>query len=235
MAKPTSAEILEVLSRPPLFRGLPDDDLAALRSIGLPRSFAKGEILFREGDPSRGFFLVIRGAVKLYKLSLAGKEQILHVHRSGEPFAEATLGEGARYPASAAATAATFVLLFPRDDFTRLIGRRPGLAANLIARLSQRVREMVALVEDLSLREAPGRLARHLLDLAGEEVLAGMTVELPMKKGELASLIGTRQETLSRILRKLSDSHVLTVKGSKVVLLDPTRLEDLAAGDSSGL
>jgi CRP-like cAMP-binding protein len=235
MAKPTSKEILEVLSRPPLFRGLPEDDLLALRDIGLPRSFAKGEILFQEGQPSRGFFLVIRGAVKLYKLSLGGKEQILHVHRPGEPFAEATLGEGARYPASAAATEAAHGLLFPRDDFTRLIGRRPGLAANLIARLSQRVREMAALVEDLSLREAPGRLARHLLDLAGDEACAGMTVELTMKKGELASLIGTRQETLSRILRKLSDAGVLTVKGSKVVLEDPLRLEDLAAGDSSAL
>lgn len=235
MAKPTTAEIQEVLSRPPLFRGLPEGDLAALREIGLLRSFRKGETLFREGEPSRGFFLVIRGAVKLYKLSFAGKEQILHVHQVGEPFAEATLGEGARYPASAAATETAFVLLFPRAEFTRLIGRRPGLAANLIARLSQRVREMASLVEDLSLREAPGRLARHLLDLAGDEVEAGITVELTMKKGELASLIGTRQETLSRILRKLSDAGVVTVKGSKVVLRDPMRLEDLAAGDSSGL
>jgi CRP/FNR family transcriptional regulator, dissimilatory nitrate respiration regulator len=232
MVTPSPDEILEALSRPPLFRGLPEEDLLALRGIGLPRSFEKGELIFRQGEPSRGFYLVIGGVVKLYKLSLAGKEQILHVNGPGQPFAEAALGVGARYPANAEATEAATVLLFPREEFTRLIGRRPDLAANLIARLSQRVREMAALVEDLSLREAPSRLARHLLDLPGKKTADGISIELPMKKGELASLIGTRGETFSRILRKMSDAGIITVTGTRVLIRDPLKLESLAAGES---
>lgn len=222
--------MLSVLARPPMFRGLPVEDLSALADIGLPRSFAKGESLFVEGRPSSGFFVVLLGSLKLYKLSFAGKEQILHVHGPGETFAEATLPEGARYPASAQALEDCRVLLIPRADFQRLLGRRPALATNLIARLSQRIRQMVALVEDLSLREAPARLARYLLEIAGDDPKAGAVVTIPMLKGELASLLGTRQETLSRVFRKLSDAEVIEVRGADVVILDPGRLLDAADG-----
>jgi CRP/FNR family transcriptional regulator len=226
--------VLDVLANSPLLCGLPAEDLAALVRIVVVRAIGKGHPVFLEGAPSDGFFLVLSGKVKVVKLSPAGKEQTLHVHGRGEPFAEAALEEGACYPATALAVEDARVALVPRREFQRLLARRPAIATNLIARLSLRVRQMVALVEDLALREAPARLARYLLDLAGDEAGPGDAVTLPIRKVELAALLGTRQETLSRVLRRLSDSRVIRVRGAKVALLDPERLADIASGESAG-
>jgi len=234
-SKPDRDRTIEILGDTPLFRGLGEDDLRALVAIGVAKQHARGEMIFHEGDPSRGFYVVLVGRVKLFKLSPAGKEQILHVHGAGEPFAEAALEEGATYPASATATDPAVALRFPRRAFQQLLGERPVLATNLIARLSHRLRRMTALVEDLSLREAPSRLARYLFDLAGESPAVGAVVTLPMKKGELASLLGTRGETLSRIFRRLFENDVIQVQGSEVRIVDPVRLRMVADGELPGI
>jgi CRP/FNR family transcriptional regulator len=226
---------LAAMTAAPLFRGLSEDDLDALLGIARSRKLEKGETVFREGQEAEAFFLVVTGQVKLIKLSPAGKEQILHIHGPGGSFAEATLAEGSRYPASAVATEAGAVLVFPRRGFQQLLAKRPGIATNVIARLSQRLREMTRLVEDLSLREAPGRLARYLLELAGEEPPSGAEVRLPVKKGELAALLGTRGETLSRVFRKLTDVGAIEVKGANVTLVSPEILEDVSEGEFPGL
>ncbi len=228
------SEARAALTRGPLFRGLPPEDHEALLRIAVPRAYRKGQAVFLEGAPSEGFYLVVSGAVKVLKLSPAGKEQTLHVHGPGEPFAEATLQEGARYPASAEAVEAARVLLFPRREFQTLLARRPALATNLIARLSLRIRQLVALVEDLALREAPARLGRYLLSLAGPDPAPGAEVRLPMRKIDLAALLGTRQETLSRAFRRLTDLRAIRVRGARVTLRDPERLADLAAGGLTG-
>ena len=228
-------DAIELIRRSPLFQGLSEEDLAALATIGVPKSLAKGEVLFVEGAPSRGFFLVLEGAVKLAKVSPTGKEQILHVHGRGDVFAEGTLGEGATYPASAMATEGSRLLLFLKADFARLLVSRPAFATNLIARLSQRLRQMAALVEDLSLREAPSRLARYLIERAGDEIERGAVVRLGIRKGELASLLGTRSETLSRLFRRLGEAGIIDVRGAEVTILDPDRLEDLASGEIDGV
>jgi len=235
VGEPDRGALLRLLGGTDLLRGLPEEDLDALLGIALRKRPGKGERIFGEGARSEGFFLVVRGAVKLMKLSPAGKEQILHVHGPGEFFAEAALGEGATYPASAEATEPAFLLAFPRAAFERLLGERPVLAMNLIARLSGRLRQMTALVEDLSLREAPSRLARYLLLLAGDEPRPGDVVRLPMRKGELASLLGTRGETLSRILRRLADAGAIGVRGADVEILEPETLADLADGENPGI
>jgi CRP/FNR family transcriptional regulator len=227
----TDAERIRVLSGVPLFSGLSSDEIAAIATVGRGRSLGKGETLFLAGQPAEGFWVVLSGAVKLLRLSPGGREQILHVHGPAETFAEATLAEGSRYPAGAIATEDSEVLLVPRAGFQSLLARRPVLATNLIARLSMRLREMAVLVEDLSLREAPARLARYLLDLVEEGARPGTIVSLPIRKGELASLLGTRQETLSRAFRHLADLDLVEVRGAAVELLDPDGLADAAAGE----
>ena len=221
---------MRTLAKVPLFVGLTEDDLGALAAIGRRRTLERGEILFLSGTPAEGFFVVLFGRVKLSKLSPAGKEQILHLHGPGETFGEAALGDGARYPAQAVATKPSEVLLIPRAEFQELLGRRPVLATNLIASLSRRIRDMALLVEDLSLRDAPARLARYLLDLTGASAGAGAVLTLPMSKGELASLLGTRQETLSRGFRLLADAGFVEVNGGDVTILDPAGLSDMAEG-----
>lgn len=219
-----------ILASVPLFAGLEERDLLAVAGIGRHRKLGRGETLFLDGAPAEGLFVVLTGTVKLAKLNPAGKEQILHVHAPGETFAEATLAEGSRYPAGAAALDAAEVLLVPRAALQRLLGQRPVLATNLIARLSERLREMAALVEDLSLREAPARLARYLLDLAGDAKQSGVALYLPIRKTELAAFLGTRQETLSRALRQLMDTGLIEVRGAEVTILDFDELDLLAEG-----
>jgi len=222
---------LGIMQQTPLFRGLSQEDVEALHGIAGARTYPKGQTVFREFEEAEGFFLVLDGQVKLFKLSPAGKEQILHIHDAGGTFAEATLAAGSRYPASAVATEPSVLLCFPRRDLMALVGRRPAIAMNLIGRLSQRLREMTALVEDLSLREAPARLARYLLELAGDDAEAEVLVKLPVKKGELAAYLGTRSETLSRVFRRLSQAGAIAVKGSKVTIHDPGHLRDIAEGE----
>ncbi len=231
---PRRAKLSALLARTPLFRGLSPEDLEALRAIGRGRALRRGEVLFLEGVPAEGFFLVVAGRVKLYKMSAGGKEQILHVHGPGEVFAEGVLYEGAVYPASAAATEDARVVLFPRRRFQRLLAERPVLATNLIARLGSRLRQLADLVEDLSLKEAPSRLARYLLELPSRQGAGGPVVTLRIPKGELASLLGTRRETLSRLFRKLSDAGLIEVRGSRITVLDPFRLEAIADGEVPG-
>ncbi|MEN8151705.1 MAG: Crp/Fnr family transcriptional regulator [Planctomycetota bacterium] len=232
MGSEDTPDPLRVMRTTPLFRGLPDEDIGALHGIAGARSWEKGQTIFREGEEAQGFFLVLAGQVKLFKLNPMGKEQILHIHDAGGTFAEATLAAGSRYPASAVATADSTVLCFPRRDLLSLVSRRPAIATNLIARLSQRLREMAALVEDLSLREAPGRLARYLLELAGDADGPEVVVSLPVKKGELAAYLGTRGETLSRVFRKLGDSGAIEVRGSTVTIRDVEHLADIADGET---
>ena len=119
------------------------------------------------------------------------------------------------------------LLFFPRTAFTELIAKNPSLCLNMLAVLSMRLRQFTVQVENLSLKEVPGRLAAYLLYLAQEQE-AEDTVSLPISKGQLASLLGTIPETLSRILTKMSNSGLIDVSGGEIKLLDYDGLEDLS-------
>jgi len=219
--------ILQAIARFPAFNGLSEDELAALRKIAVQRNFARGERVFSEGDPGNGFYLVFEGQVKVYKLSPEGKEQILHIIRPGEPFGEVAVFAGRSFPANAEAIAASRLLFLPRDAFVALIGRNPSLAMNMLAVLSRRLRQFTVQVENLSLKEVPGRLASYLLVLSQEQSRSDK-VQLPISKGQLASLLGTIPETLSRIFARMAEQGLIDVQGRTIALMDPESLEAVA-------
>ena len=144
-----------------LFRGLPDSDHEEIFRIGVKQDLRRGEIIFHEGEEGAGFYLVQSGMVKIYKMSIDGKEQILHILGPGEPFAEVALFAGSTYPANAMAIEKSTIIFFPRKDFRDLIGKHPSLALNMLGTLSIRLRQFANMVEALSLKEVPGRLAAH--------------------------------------------------------------------------
>jgi CRP-like cAMP-binding protein len=210
----------------PLFTGLSRAQYEALARIGVQRSFRKGERIFSEGDEGTGFYVVFTGRVKIYKLSTEGKEQILHLCGSGESFGEVSVFTGQGFPADAVAALQTLLLFFPGAAFSGLIRQDPALALNMLAQLSQRLRQFAGLIEDLSLKEVPGRLAKYLLYLScrgGEG-----TVELDVSKGQLAALLGTIPETLSRILKKLNRQGLIRSRGAQIRILDRRGLEEIA-------
>ncbi len=189
--------------------------------------FDRGQIIFSEGDDGNGFYVVVSGRVKIFKLSPEGKEQILHIFGPGDPFGEVAVFSGQHFPANAEAMESSRIFFFPRDSFSDLIKKNPSLALNMLAILSKRLRRFANLIDDLSLKEVPGRLAAHLLYLSGQTE-GSEQLELSITKTQLASLLGTIPETLSRILGKMSKQGLIESDGRRIKILDREALEELA-------
>lgn len=212
-----------------LFEGLSDQEVKALADIAVTRDCPRGQDIFHEGETAHGFFAVASGRVRIYKTALSGKEHILHVFGPGQAFAEVAVFQGGTYPANAQAMEDSTVLFFPRPAFKNLIKAHQELAMNMMALLSGRLRFLVRRVEELSLKEVPARLAAHLLLLFESQGREELTLDLT--KGQLASYLGTIQETLSRILKRLAEQELISIKGRQITLLDVEGLQALAMGE----
>ncbi len=218
---------LSVISQSILFKDLPHHHQQALMAIAVEKPVGKNELIFSEGDEGTGFYIVVEGQIKIYKISLEGKEHILHIFGPGEPFGEVPVFSGDVFPASAEAVKQSRVLYFPRDRFIHLITTDPTLALNMLAVLSKRLRQFTIQIENLSLKEVPGRLAGYLI-LLSEEQKNPSEVILHISKGHLASFLGTIPETLSRILKKMSEHGLIRVNGKTIRITDPEGLAWLA-------
>ncbi len=208
-----------------LFQGLSPEMLSQIEAIAQTKRVARGEIIFFDGDACDGFYIVVAGKVKIFKTSLQGKEQILHIFGAGQPFGEVPVFHGKPFPASAQALAAGEVLFFPRKDFVALLAANPSISLGMLAVLSMRLRKFTTQIENLSLKEVPERLAAYLLVLAEEQGDTDQVV-LEISKGQLASLLGTTPETLSRIFHKMTDEGLIIVAGKQITLLDRDRLAE---------
>jgi CRP-like cAMP-binding protein len=197
-----------------LFVGLPAADIEAIASFAVPKHLGKGEYLFREGDRSEGFYIVQKGAIKVHRVSAAGKEQVIHLFRPIESFAEASLANPSGYPADALATEATTVLLLPKNDFVEVLRRRPDLALRMLGSMSQHLRVLVGLLDDLTLKDMETRLANWLLKRCPQANNDhAVEIKLDRTKRVLAAEMGTTSETLSRTLAKFRDRGLLRVSG----------------------
>lgn len=219
--------IRETLSATPLFKGLSQKELDEIGTIVKKRMYKRGESIFMEGDVADGFYIVAEGQVKIFKTSFEGKEQILHIYGPGNPFGEVPVFSGSRFPANALALSKSLILFLPRAAFVHLIAKKPSLSMNMLGELSMRLRQFTVQIENLSLKEVPNRLASYLILLAKEQERSDR-VMLTISKGQLASLLGTIPETLSRIFAKMSSQGLIMVDGKEINLLDMDGLSDLS-------
>src|SRR6266545_7161460 len=211
-----------------LFMGLPGSDTGVIASFVIPKHLDKGEYLFREGDRSEGFYIVQKGAINVHRVSAAGKEQVIHVFYPIESFAEATLATEGGYPADARATEPSTVLLVPKTDFIELLRRRPELALRMLGSMSQHLRVLVGLLDDLTLKDMETRLANWLLKRCPRPLPNGLvTIQLDRTKRVLAAEMGTTSETLSRMLAKFRDQKLLAIKGKTLIVTRPRQLQQL--------
>jgi CRP-like cAMP-binding protein len=215
----------EILGMSLLFEGLLSQHLDELSDIVIEKTYSRGETIFFEGDEGNGFYMVGEGKVKIFKLSSSGKEHILHIFGQGEPFGEVPVFHGKPFPATAEAIVKTKTLFFPRTRFTQLVEKNPAIALNMLAVLSLRLRRFSTQIENLSLKEVPARLANYLIYLSEEQGREDV-VELEISKGQLASLLGTIPETLSRIFAKMSEEGLIRVSGKVINLLDRRALAE---------
>jgi len=220
-------EKFESISNIPLFNGLPEPQIKEIEQIVVDKYYNKRDFIFSEGDDGNGFYLVVKGLVKIFKVSSEGKEQILHILGPGEPFGEVPVFSGQSFPANSEAIAKSHLLFFPRNAMVELISTNPSLALNMLAVLSMRLRQFTVQIENLSLKEVPSRLAAYLMYLS-EEQGSLESVVLNISKAQIASLLGTIPETLSRIFSKMSRRNLIEVKDREITLSDPQGLRQLA-------
>ena len=218
-----------------LFTGLPVADLKNIAAISVLKNLAKGEYLFHEGDLSRGFYVVQKGAVNVHRVSASGKEQVIHVFRVGESFAEGTLATETGYPADARALETTQVLLVPKNEIIALLKRQPELALRMLGSMSQHLRVLVGLLDDLTLKDVETRLANWLVKRCpNPDAQTPARIELTMTKRVLAAELGTVSETFSRTLAKFREQKFINVKGKTLTVLSPVRLQALLRRNLGG-
>ncbi len=217
---------LDIIASASLFEGLSEDQLRQIAEIAVKMGFQKGEEVFLEGDAGNGFYIVVQGRVKIFKASSEGKEHILHIFGPGEPIGEVSVFSGGQFPANAETITDSSLLYFARPAFVELISSNPALALGMLAVLSRRLREFTMQIENLSLKEVPARFAAYLLRLA-EEQENDDSIVLNISKGQLAGLLGTIPETLSRIISGMSSQRLIGVKDRNIVFLDRAGLEEL--------
>jgi len=208
-----------------LFAGLPPADLSGIVGVTLVVPVAKGSYLFREGEPARGFYIVQKGAINVHRVNAAGREQVIHIFRQYDSFAEATLATSTGYPADARAVETSQVLLVQKAGFVDLLRDHPELALRMLAGMSLHLRALVGQLEDLTLKDVETRLANWLVKHCPDSAsTVPVNVQLNVAKGVLAAELGTVSETFSRTLAKFREQELIEVSGRSIRILSPARL-----------
>ncbi len=209
-----------------MFVDVPADDLERIAAFVEARSASRGDYLFREGDPARGFFVIRQGAVNVHRVGADGMEKTIHVFRQGQSFAEGALAGDGGYPASARAEEDCELLFVPRAEFLVLLRSQADLALRMIGSMSQHLRLLVNALEDLQGKDVETRLINWLLKRCPPpRTAAPVEIALDVTKSVLAAELSTRSETLSRALARLRDAGQIEVAGKRIRVLAPDRLE----------
>ena len=222
---------IAALKRTKLFQELDDD---ALRSVGeraFERTYQKDEVLFVAGEVARGMYVIVEGAVRAYRVSSDGREQVIHVERAGATIAEVPIFDGGAYPSTAAAEEETLTLFIDKDDVRRLCLQHPEIMLTALKLLAGRLRRCAELVEALSLREVGQRLARFLLAEArrsGTRTEDGISLNLTQTNQQIAAQVGSVREVISRAFTRLQHDGLIVVEGRRLIIQDEAALESFA-------
>lgn len=229
---PTAAiDPFTVLSKVALFGDLSEEELHALAHRTVKHHVKAGDLIFSEGDPCQGFYVVESGEVKIFKTAASGREQVLTVDRAGSSVAEIPVFDGGAYPASAVATVDTTLLFVSKRDFRTLVLEHPEVGLKVLKNVGGRLRRLVALIEELSFTTVRSRLVMLLARLVrneGQHTERGTELTLPANQ-EIASQIGTVRELVSRNLSRLQAEGLIRLDGKQVIVPDVAALT--AAGD----
>ncbi|MBI5301283.1 MAG: Crp/Fnr family transcriptional regulator [Chloroflexi bacterium] len=215
-----STAALDALKSQPYFVALDHVELERLARTLVERSYDKDQIIFLEGEPCQGLYILREGLVKIYKLSDEGREQILRFMSPGESFNEVAVFDGGPNPANVSAVQASTLWIVPSASVVDLITRRPEVALAVIRNLGARIRHLVTLVEDLALRHVTARLAKLLLETATSRQPA-------LTQQEMASRLGTVREMIGRSLRQMESKGLIKTERGKIVIVDRKGLEKL--------
>src|SRR5271166_314809 len=217
-----------ILKNVPIFSSLSEPEFAFLTARVVQRKFSAGELIFGEGEPCAGLYVVEAGNVRIFKSSAGGREQVLSIDGPGGSIAELPVFDGGDYPASAQAITDCSLLFFSKKDFQSLCLQHPQVALKVLREVGGRLRKLVGIIEELSFTTVRHRLAAMLVRLAksdGERKGIGVTITLPANNNELAAQIGTVRELVSRNLSRLQAEGLIQMDGRIVVIPNLGKLE----------
>ncbi len=209
----------ECIGKIQLFAGLSRREIDVLASHAVEKRYQPGEVLFGEGEPCEGLYLILEGSVKIYKTSSSGREIVLAVENAPSNVAEVPLFDGGPYPASVGALTRVRIALIHTDDFRRVCRQYPEVALKILAAAGRRLRQLVGVIEQVTFGSVRQRLAGLLLELGRQA--ASDTFRLTMTHQELAARLGTVREVVSRNISRFQAEKLIRVKGRNLRLLDP--------------
>ena len=220
-------DIAETLAGCAFFSEVDGPTRKRLVRMAVRREYGKGEVIFRDGDPAPGVFVVANGLVRVFKLAPSGKEHVLHLAGPGMTFAEVAVLGSFPCPAFAEALEETACVLLPIEPFMRALRDDHQLSLQILSSMAMWVKSLVSLLEDIVLRDAAGRVAGYLLQAQTEQ---GAAISLPGLKKHIASHLNLTSETLSRTLRQLRDERLISETEAGLVIHDAHGLQRIAEG-----
>lgn len=221
-------EAKKFLKNVPLFSDFSEEELDKLLAISKEKTYPKDSIIFQRDEIGNFFFLICSGKVKVILETEEGKEGILSILYPKEFFGEMSLLDGEPRSASIVALEDTSVLLINRDDFLNLLYKHPEIALKILKTLSLRLRKANRQIETLMFLDAPGRIARTLIDIAeekGKKTEEGICIDLEFTRQELGNLIGVSRETTIRVLRSFEEGGILSIERNHIIIRDIEKLK----------
>ncbi len=216
-----------LLARVPIFSDLSEAELKFVSDRAVGKRYSAGELIFQEGDPCAGLFVIESGDVRIFKTSTGGREQVLTVEHAGNSVAELPVFDGGSYPASASAATDCTLLFISRNDFRALCLEHPEVALKVLRMVGIRLRRLVGIIEELSFTTVRHRLAALLLRLAREAGPRDGRAEFKVAASnqELASQIGTVRELVSRNLSRFQAEGLIEMDGKNITIPNLAKLE----------
>jgi CRP/FNR family transcriptional regulator len=216
---------VELIKAIPYFSGLSPAELDSLKGLIFETTAERGEFILLESEPADALYFVVSGVMKVFKTSADGREQILQIVRPGESFNDAPVFDGGPNPASAQAMGPVVLYRIKNSDMGVILRTHPQVALNVIHVLSQKLRHLVSLVEDLSFKHVTARLAKILLEYAGDGV---GSAKPRLTQQEMAAMAGTAREMIGRSLKELEDEKIIRLEHHRIVVTDKEALKKWA-------
>jgi CRP/FNR family transcriptional regulator len=223
-----NASATSILKNVPIFSSLSDQEFSFLTAHVVQRKFSAGELIFGEGEPCIGLYVVEAGHVRIFKSSAGGREQVLSIDGPGGSIAELPVFDDGPYPASAQAINDCSLLFFSKKDFQALCVQHPQVALKVLRVVGARLRRLVGIIEELSFTTVRHRLAALLVRLAKSDGVRkgnGVAITLPANNNELAAQIGTVRELVSRNLSRFQSEGLIEIDGRTVSIPNLIKLE----------
>jgi len=217
------ARKIETLSEIALFAALSESELQGLAQRAVEKKFAADEMLFWEGEPCAGIFLIIQGSVKIFRTSPSGREVMLSIETAPATVAELPLFDGGTYPASVRVVEPVAALFINKNDFQQFCRQNPDVALKVLAVVGRRLRHLVGLVESMTFGSVTQRLARLLLE--SSKAAGSDTFDLPATHQELASRLGTVREVVSRNLGRFRAQGLISIRDREVQIVNRAGLQ----------